>query len=95
MRYVSCEVCVERAREIGLLRARNLELQSMLDMAKATQLQLEARIAELQAQPAPKVRIVDPCGKRLECGGKCHLAMAHHGYCLCVGDTDGPGTCDA
>lgn len=31
----------------------------------------------------------------IECGGVCHLPKEHIGPHLCVGDTDGPGSCEA
>lgn len=33
------------------------------------------------------------CRKVLECGGECILSAKHEPPCMCVGDTDGPGSC--
>lgn len=35
------------------------------------------------------------CAKRLACGGLCRLGLGHDDACLCVGDTEGPGSCPA
>ena len=36
------------------------------------------------------------CGGPIaECGGVCNLFKGHNPPCLCSGDTDGPGSCQA
>ncbi len=32
---------------------------------------------------------------QLDCGGSCYLLVDHDGDHLCIGDTDGPGSCPA
>jgi acetamidase/formamidase len=35
------------------------------------------------------------CNRTLDCGSRCYLPTKHDGACMCVGDTDGPGSCPA
>jgi hypothetical protein len=76
--------CIRMMDEIATLKWQDAEVRRLTEALSTA----ERTIANLRRGPA--------CGKRLDCGGDCHLAHAHDGPCLCSGDMDGkPGTCPA